>query len=111
MKISYSQVESYCNEMHKIASEIKQMVETIQGVGKTVAESSAWEGESSAHYAEKLKSLTTAFDEIYIELENAVLFMAKSAEGFQAIDKQVLKEICNNLHISTPSLENSKIFS
>ena len=75
MKISYSQVESYCNEMHKIASEMKQMVETIQGVGKTVAESSAWEGESSAHYAEKLKSLTTAFDEIYIELENAVLFM------------------------------------
>ena len=111
MKISYDQIEKYCNEMHSRAKEMKEMIETIQGVGKTVEESGLWKGKSSTYYTEKLKKLTSTYEEIYQEIENSILYMAKCAEGFQAIDKQVLKEICNNLNINTPNLSKSKIFN
>lgn len=111
MKLSYSQIETYCNEMHKIASEMKDLIEKVQGVGKQVESSSSWEGNASTFYSEKLQKLISVFEPVFVELENAVLYLAKSAEGFEAVDKQVLKEICASLHIDAPTLSKSKIFS
>lgn len=111
MKISYSQIDNYCKEMHNLAQEMKSLIETVNGVGKSVDSSSSWEGKASTYYTEKLNKVTAAFEEIYIEIENAILYLAKSAEGYQAIDQQILKEICTNLKISSPNLSKSKLFN
>ena len=62
-------------------------------------------------YEKKLKSMTMNFDEIFRELENSILYMANCAEGYQAVDQTVIKEICDNLNISQPNLSTSNIFN
>lgn len=111
MKISYSQVENYCNELHDIAKKMNEILENVNEIGTNVSSSGGWEGEAANFYENKLKNVTKNFDEVFCEIENSILFMAKCAEGYNAIDKDVIREICNNLKITTPSLSTSNIFN
>ena len=65
---------------------------------------------ASQVFCDKLESLTKNFEEVYIELEISILYMASCSEGYQVIDKQIMQEICSNLNITEPNLNTSSIF-
>ena len=111
MKISYSQIEESCNELHGLANQIKETLETVKTTGNSLGKNDSWVGDASDYYSNKINELAKNFEEIYIELENSILFMASCAEGYDAIDKTVIAEICNNLNIVEPNLSTSKIFN
>ena len=88
MKISYSQIENYCKEMHNLAQEMKSLIETVNGVGKSVDSSSSWEGKASTYYTEKLNKVTAAFEEIYIDKQ-------KSDKVVKHFDSKLFNYMCS----------------
>lgn len=110
MKISYGQVEEYCNELHGLASSIKTLLEDVKTSGTTVSKTECWSGEAATYFIKKISTLAANFDEFCEEIEYSILFMANASSGYQAVDKNVMKEICENLHITEPNLMSSKVF-
>jgi uncharacterized protein YukE len=110
-KIKYAQVEEYCNELHATANRMKSILDEIKGDCSLISSSETWCGDASDFYVSKMKKLISNFDDAYIELENAIIFMAKCSDGYSAIDKNVSQQICDNLHITQLHLGVSKIFS
>ena len=111
MKISYKQIESYCNELHSLAQNMKETLENIDSIGNVLLNGGVWSGAASENYIQKLKSVTKNFDEVFVEIENSILYMANCAEGYHVIDQNIIKEICSNLQISEPHLGTSNIFN
>ncbi len=110
MKISYSKVEGYCNELHALAKKMKESLNEIQSIQKEITSSETWNGPASSAYASKLKTVASNFTEIYEELEYSILFMAAVSDGYQALDQNVTREICSNLSIGEPNLSKSRLF-
>ena len=110
MKISYSDVESYCNELHSLANKMKDILDDVKNIKTKISSSETWTGAASNYYSDKLKNVSNKFDEIYDEIEYSILFMANVSDGYQSIDQDIMSEICSNLSISEPNLSNSKIF-
>lgn len=110
-KISYSKVETYCNELHALAKQMKETLENVEQTGKKVQSSGSWSGDASSFYVNKINNVSKNFDEIFEEIENSILYMAKCSEGYQSIDTNVMREICSNLNITEPNLNTSKIFN
>lgn len=110
-KIKYQDVKGYSEEIHKLASDMKDIINEIKNNVNRLKSSGYWEGNASDYYISKTEKLIKNYDEIYVELENSVLYLANVTEGYQEIDETVMKEVCNNLNISEPSLNTSKIFN
>lgn len=108
MKISYAKIESECNQMHNIANKMNENVAVIKRLNNNL--SYYWKGIGCTNYQSKMRSALQNFDAVYQELESCVLYLAKCAEGYKAIDQQVMNQICNNLKITSPNLSRSKIF-
>ncbi len=111
MNISYKQVEDYCNQLHAIAKNMSDIMKNIEVISNELKNSDIWQGEASNFYTSQIKSIFKGFDEAFAELENSILFMANCAEGYQKIDKDIVKEICTNLNITSPNLSTSGIFN
>lgn len=111
MKFSYTQIESYCNELHNVANRMKEILDNVDTSCTSVTNNGLWEGNASNHYYSKAKKLISNFEEVYREMEMSVLYLAKCSEGYQAIDKNIVGEICNNLNITEPNYDSSKIYS
>lgn len=111
MKISYSQVEEQCNELHLVAKNMKEILDNIDEIGSKILDADTWSGKAANHYSDKLTAITTNFEEVFLEIENSILYMASCSDGYQAIDKQIMKEICSNLKITEPTLSTSNIFN
>lgn len=110
MNISYSQVEQQCNELHSAAKKMKEIINNINDVRVKILNGNSWNGTASDTFCNKLESITKNFDEVFVELENSILYMAKCSDGYQAIDKHIMQEICSNLKITEPNLNTSNIF-
>lgn len=111
MNISYSQVEAQCNELHSIAKNMKEILDEIVKIKNDVSKGSIWSGNAANKYSEKLNAVAKNFDEVFVEIENSILYMANCSDGYQAIDEQIMREICSNLNITEPNLETSHIFN
>ncbi len=111
MNISYSQVEEQCNELHAVAKNMKEILDNIDGIRIKVLNGDVWSGEASEIYSNKLESVSKGFEEIFLEIENSILYMAGCSSGYQAIDRQIMNEICSNLKITSPNLNTSNIFN
>lgn len=110
MKISYSQVEAQCNELHSVAKKMKEILENVDSIRTKVQKGDSWSGEASSTYSKKLEEVAKNYEEVFLEIENSILYMANCSEGYQAIDQQVMNEICTNLNITEPNLGTSNIF-
>ena len=110
MKISYSQVESYCNELHALAKNMKDLLDTINNISKKVESSDSWSGPAAIHYINKMNNLTKNFEEAFEEIETSILYMASCAERYNAVDSSIMREICTNLNITEPTLVTSRVF-
>lgn len=110
-RIKYQDVRHSSEEIHTFAKNMKISLENITKNVKNLKNAGFWEGNSSDYYINKLEKLTSNFEEIYVELENSVLYLANVSDGYEAIDKKVMQEICDNLNIVEPSLNTSNIFS
>lgn len=111
MNISYSQVEAYCNELHSVAKNMKEILDNIDGIRTKIASGDSWSGSASTNFTNKLGSVTKNFEEVFLEMENSILYMANCSDGYQAIDQQIMSEICSNLKITEPNLNTSNIFN
>lgn len=111
MNISYSQVEEQCNELHAVAKNMKEILDNIEGIRTKISSKDSWSGYASDIYSGKLESISKNFEEVFIEIENSILYMASCSDGYQAIDQQIMKEICSNLKITEPNLNTSNIFN
>lgn len=111
MNIKYSQISDYCNELHALAKNMKDTLEEVTSLSSKLQNKEAWSGAAANNYTEKIRVMTSGFEEIFIELENSILFMASCAEGYKAIDDDVIREICSNLKITEPNLNTSSIFN
>lgn len=111
MDISYSQVEAQCNELHSVAKNMKEILDNIDGIKTRILNSDSWSGSASNIYAEKLESVSKNFEEVFLEIENSILYMASCSDGYQAVDQQIMREICSNLKITEPNLSTSNIFN
>lgn len=110
MKFKYEDIETYCNDMHHIATNMKDIMDKIESEYLNLQVSGCWSGPASSFYKDKFKKLISNFDEAHDEIEMAVLFLAKVSDGYKAIDENVVREICNNLKITEPNLTTSKVF-
>lgn len=99
MKISYSQIEEQCNELHLVAKNIKESLDNIEQIRIKVSNDDNWVGNAASVYLNKLEYVTKNFDNIYKEIEFAILYLASCAEGYQAIDKNVIEEITSSLNL------------
>ena len=108
--IHYEQVEESCNELHQLAKNMKELVDKINNTSKKLSSNESWNGMAANYYISKMDRLCKNFDEMFAEIENSILYMAKCSGGYQEIDKVVMNEICINLNIQSPNLSNSKIF-
>lgn len=111
MKISYKQVETQCNELHSVAKNMKEILDNINRIGNSILSGESWNGDAANTYSKKLNTVTKNFEEIFLEIENSILYMASCAEGYQAIDEKIMQEICSNLKITEPNLNTSNIFN
>lgn len=110
MKFSYSDIKGYCDELHSIAKNIKNTTEKIENACNSLSKSGDWEGVSFDNYNSKLNNIVSSFDDIYKEIEMAILYMANVSDGYEALDKSIMTEICENLNITEPSFSFSNIF-
>lgn len=110
MKIKYEQVENYCNEMHGTINKMKDIVDEIKAEYLKIASSGMWDGPASDNYLKNMKKIIEGFDDTYLEVENAILFMAKVSDGYKAVDRKIMMEICKNLNITSPGNAKSSIF-
>lgn len=110
MNISYSQVEEQCNELHIVANNLKDIMQNIDSLRASILSGNSWSGEASVFYCKKIEDLYKNFEDVYLEIENSILYMASCSEGYQMIDAQIQKEICANLYITSPNLNTSSIF-
>lgn len=110
MKISYNQIEEYCNELHRVATRMNVTLSNVKNLGESVSKSGTWTGEAADYFTNKMNTMSKDFEGIFRELENCILFLANSAEGYQSIDEKIMHEICNNLNITSPNLNTSDIF-
>lgn len=111
MNISYSQVEAQCNELHSVAKNMKEILDNIDAIRTRILNGESWSGSASNTYSNKLGSISKVFEEVFFEIENSILYMASCSDGYQAIDQQIMHEICSNLRITEPSLNTSNIFN
>lgn len=110
MKFSYSDIKNYCDELHNIAKNIKATMDKIEDVSESLSKSGDWDGESFNNYKAKLKKVILNFEDIYKEIEMAILYLAYVSDGYEALEKSLASEICENLNIMEPSFSFSKIF-
>lgn len=110
-EISYSEVESSCNELHNLAKNMKETLNNIITAVNELSSNELWEGSASEYFSGKFNQLVKNFDEAFIEIENSILFMASCSDGYQAIDNKVLGEICDGLNLTEPNLSASRIFN
>ena len=109
-KISYSQIEGLCNELHASANIMKDTLDKIIKANAQINANDTWIGPAASNYINEFNKLNTVFEKAYTELENSILYMAKVSDGYQAIDKNVMGEICQNLGITQPGLQTSDMF-
>lgn len=110
MKISYTQVEAQCNELHATAEKMKEILDKVNEIGTKIGSTESWNGSASENYSQKIREFSKSFEEIFQELENSILYMAKVTEGYQVLDSKLINEICSNLNITEPNLSTSNIF-
>lgn len=110
INIEYSKVESYNNELHQIALNIKKIFEEIEMKSEIIKKVDNWNGIGQAYYVTKLDEIMSNFQEIYKELENCVIYIAACSEGYQVLDQKVIDDILSNLNLSEISLNTSSIF-
>lgn len=110
MNISYSDVEEQCNQLHVVANNLKDIMLNIDNLRASILSDDSWSGISADAYCKKLENVFKSYEDVHMEIENSILFMAKCSEGYQMIDSQIQMEICSNLNITSPSLATSNIF-
>jgi len=104
MKMSYSQIEAQCNELHTVANNIKAIFEKIESIQNQISNGNSWSGNASNNYVKNLRTVTKNFDSIVSDLEISILFMAKCSEDYQALDKLIIKELDSNLKFTESEL-------
>lgn len=109
MKFSYEMIETYCNELHDLAKNMRSTLENAGDLGTKI--SNNWNGPASEYYIGKMTNLANQFEDIFKEIENSILYLASCSEGYDAIEENTKREICQNLKIMEPSLSTSNIFS
>lgn len=104
MYISYKDVESQCNKLHNLAKKMKSISEDISNVKNTLG--SCWKGIAADSYIELLNTVTSCFESVFLSIEDSILYMASCSEGYQALDKNIMDEICGYLNIDSNALLN-----
>lgn len=102
MNISYKDVEAECNELHNLAKNMKKISEDIASMRDKL--NGSWKGIAANAYIDLLNNVTYSFDSVFVSIESSILYMASCAEGYQALDKLVMDEICGYLNIDSNSL-------
>ena len=70
MKISYSQVEVFCNELHEIANKMRETLDNISQIGIKNSNDGFWSGDAANYYTKMFNRVVQKFDEIFFEMEN-----------------------------------------
>lgn len=102
MNISYKDVEAECNELHNLAKNMKKISEDIASIRDKL--NGSWKGIAANAYIDLLNNVTYSFDSVFVSIESSILYMASCAEGYQALDKSIMDEICGYLNIDSNSL-------
>lgn len=110
MKLSYSAVLESSAKMHRLANELKMILDDISTDMKTLTNSDTWAGLGSEYVATNYEKLKVNFEPIYQELERSILFMADVSDGYKYLDNKIKEEIINNLDLIEPEYIDSRIF-
>lgn len=101
MHISYKDVEQQCNSLHELAKSMDETITQINTLNASVK--GVWLGPAADAFTGNLGAAAASFAEVRAAIETSILYMAKCAEGYKAIDKTVMQEICDYLNISIPT--------
>ena len=110
VKFSYSQIEPCCFELRDITQNMAKILKDIETINNNIFNYDTWEGPGASYYHEKIKSLTSNFEQVYIELKSATMFLAQTAMDYSKLDKQVVMQVTNNFNISESIMSMSKFF-
>ena len=110
MKFSYEKIEEYCNEMHQLAQKMKDILEYIDNNTKKIFQNEIWLGPGASYYKEKFSAVSNTFEEVYIEMENSILYLIQVSDGYKNIDNEIINQVNKSLKEKGSSLADSKIF-
>ena len=110
MKFSYEKIAEYCNEMHQIAQNMKNILEYIDNNTKNIFETAIWSGPGASYYNEKFSNVSNTFEDVFIEMENSILYLVQVSDGYKGVDNSLINQVCKSLNIKEPILATSKIF-
>ena len=103
-EVKYEDVEDLCKQMHALNVRVRDILEEIEQEKIT----NSWSSKAEQTYMTEFLKLKSNFDTVILELEYAIIFMAKATGGFEKLDDNFKNEIL--MVLKEFSLSGSKIF-
>lgn len=95
MKISYEEIERYCNNMYGVSSNIKTILENINTSLNKLNSLSCWQGNGYEYFYDKLKNVTNSFDDINNTISNNIKYLEDMATSYSKLDKKIVTGFTN----------------
>lgn len=90
MKISYSDLKQYTEEMHSVIQTVNEILENVSSINNQIVRSECWVGEASDFYVNKSKNIASCFDELYSEFNKSALYLDKVVGEYEDTDSKVV---------------------
>ena len=107
MKLSYPAIEENVIKMYSLTEELKDILDNVSSEMIKLSSDEVWAGEGSIYVLNQYEKLKDNFNQIYEELERAILFIT---DGYKYLDEKIQNDILANLNLTVPDYSDSRIF-
>lgn len=90
MKVSYSEVNSACEQIERISEKMQEILENSNSLVKKLENGGIWTGCAAHNYVEKFNTSLSNFNDIFANIETSLQFFRNKLEQLKSID-QVIK--------------------
>ncbi len=110
MKLSYPAIEENVIKMYSLTEELKDILDNVSSEMIKLSSDEVWAGEGSIYVLNQYEKLKDNFNQIYEELERAILFITDVTDGYKYLDEKIQNDILANLNLTVPDYSDSRIF-
>ncbi len=110
MKLSYQAIEENVIKMYSLTEELKDILDNVSNEMIILSSDEVWAGEGSTYVLNQYEKLKDNFNQVYEELERAILFITDVTDGYKYLDEKIQNDILANLNLTAPDYSDSRIF-
>ena len=93
MRMNYSKVEEYQQDLSNISQNIKNIFYDIEEDIKKINKGENWDGPASNTYIGRIKQLSTNFISVYNELDSLTTYLNSCVNRYKALDSKVKADV------------------